>query len=234
MEPFIRLFTGTGTTASAYAINGLISLFCLIWTCGVSRSNRDPIAWRGWFIFWTGTATFYLLLAASDGWRTWPMPLLGTYWWVPFIGNYVATVALLASYAMTSPNADATRSVRRDLWAAVVLVAVAVVADLVTHQCTRTSDAGPRTGWFQIVACVALARWAWRLRTRDLSKSTLLLVYALVQLPLQPAFDLMHIETSVKYDVFVGVSYGVYAVLKLGLLGAVYLATEKPPIGAPP
>jgi hypothetical protein len=233
VEAFIKLFTGNATLDSAFAINALISFVCLLWTIGANIKNRDPIAWRGWIVFWIGTVSFYMLLAATDRWNNWSMPLFGTWWWIPYIGNDVATGSLLVSYDMTGGGlcaATPARGNRRNLWSAIVLVTIAVAADLVTHQCTLSSAAGPRTGWVQILTSVALARWAWRLRTRDLGKSMLLLVYALVQLPLQPMFDLMRISTGGTYESFVVTSFGVYAVLKLSLLGPIYLAVEKTPL----
>jgi hypothetical protein len=209
MDSIFKLFTGG--YRGAFCANLLVSLLALVWTIGANPKKRETVSWRGWVTFWLGTCVFYLLKTI---WLDWSV------WWIPFSGLYVATGALLISFALSDerfanwPRIPVVASLAG-------LVLATVIADAISVHLTD------RSGWHQALTAFALFMWAWRIRLRDVSKSIPLAAYAVLQLPLQPLLSWLGIKSNPGYDDFVLSTFAAYALLKLPLIASVYTATER-------
>lgn len=208
MDTFLKLFT-SGYPGS-FAANLVASLIGLVWTVGAKGRDRNRVVWRGWVGFWVGTGAFYVLeLVLPEA----------TPWWLPYVGLWAATWSLLTAFWQTE---DRTPSSRRAIFVrVVVLVFVSAAADIVTKHLTE------RSGWHQALTCYALLLWAWRLRLADVSKSTTLLAYGIVQLPLEPLFRILSIPHGTGYDDFVASTFAIYAALKVTLIAPIYALVDS-------
>lgn len=215
MDTFLKLLA-SGYPGS-FAANLLASVIGLSWTLGAKGRERNPIVWRGWVVFWIGTGTFYLFELVMPG---------STPWWLPYVALYVATWSLLTTFWRTETPSTASR--RAIATRTTVLVVASALADIITERYTH------RSGWHQALTTYALLLWAWRLRLIDVSKSTALLAYGIVQLPMDPVFRVLGIPRNTSYDDFVASTFAIYAVLKVALIAPVYaLIDSSPPADAP-
>jgi len=202
--------------------NLLLSLLGLAWILGSDARRRDIAAWRGWLVFWLGTAAYYVVQAVLHRLH------VHLQVWIEQLGLYAATVALLNGYAFSSgPIHEGNRSLLRALTsggvviASIVVVAGAAVLDVVWVDCRNKPAL-----WHQMLICFAILPWAWRLRAVQPTRSILMAVYALAQLPFQQVLE--RAITPAQQDIFNLAAFFVYFAGKVPLISSVHFAIQKP------
>lgn len=208
---FIKVFIEASNSDSraVFLLNLILCLAGLSWTAGTPALQRELMPWRGWMMFWAGTAFYYLLGSFNP---TWPFYVSG-------LGLYVATSSLLVSLAIFAKRAVLT--LQRAAAGAIVLVSSAAIADILLVSNLRSS------GVHQTLTALAIIGWAWQLRNRDESKSLTILVYGLLQLPLQPLLSTMGLASQ-TYELFVSATFIAYISMKLTLIPAVCVLVKRP------
>lgn len=218
-----------------HAVNLLLCLLGAIWLYGVKRECRFIREWRAWLCFWLATALYYLmafiavdqcpigakcvLRCTADACSSLPAfsSRMGPPW--EQLGLYIATAALLWLNVSTGG-----KRLLRDFTIPILLVIVAAICDYFIFKRASVRY----TGVHQLLTAVTIGFSAWRLRLRDQSKSAALLLYALVQLPVQPLLTLSEIDTG-SYKGFTAGTGLAYAALKLAILPVVcFIASEDP------
>jgi hypothetical protein len=217
-------------------VNLILCLLGALWLVGVKRESRSRLEWRTWFVFWVATGLYYAMLAiveVTDSSRCIDgvvlcalsgckhhssVPGFVSRLGPPFeqAGLYVATAALLWG---NRPG----RAGRGAAWLLpALLVTTAALLDFFIG-CRLGID---HTGVHQTLTALAIGQAAWRLRERDQTKSSALLLYALVQLPVRPLMQLWGIQTA-GHSEFVRSTLAVYAALKLALIPVTcFIATK--------
>jgi len=202
----VKLFTDADVR-SLYALNALLCLLGWLWLWGTSRPRREPIAYRGWIVFWAATGAYYCLLLVNTAWP----------FWVAQTGLYVATVAL--SIALL--NKTCTWPLSSVVPGAVFVVATTAALDI------YLDSRGLYAVAHQLLTAIVVSGWAWSIRQADSSKSMVLLTYALVQLPVFQLMYFIGVEQGRPFTSYLSVTYTVYAALKLALIPVVCFVVQK-------
>ena len=199
-------------------LNLLLALVGLLWVWGADEKRVDLLARRGWQLFWAGTAAYYAAAAANG-------PRGPLEWWVPQIGLYFASVALLSTYLLGERRLDEW-SPRSVVALAAGTVLVAAGADI-----TTVKVFGIPALWHQALTCFVILPWAFRLRHTQPSRSIAMALYALIQLPLWQTFP--PLQSLWTFEQFLHNTFAAYLLGKVPLVSAVHFAIRRPDSDSP-
>jgi hypothetical protein len=237
----VKLFL-SADPRGADLVNLMLCALGVLWLVGIPVERRARPEWMAWLVFWFSTGAYYATAmlaivpvgkeaACTDGFaicgltgcrHTAAMPGFMSTLGPPFeqLGLYVATAALLW-------GSQQRRAGRDSYWRLpVLLVTLAALFDFILG-CRFGVE---HTGVHQTLTALAIGLFAWLVRDRDQSKSSALLLYALVQLPVRPLLLWLKIDPMSHSD-FVGSTLGVYAALKLTIIPAASFVATKSAVG---
>lgn len=203
-------------------LNLLVCLVGLAWVLGSERKRRDVFAYYGWVVFWAGTAAYYAADARNK------MLDVRHPGWVPQVGLYVATFALLSAYILSETTTRSSRIRWGALGGAAIVTAAAIWADQLEVSNLNVPWKERLARWHQALTCLAIMPWAYRLRSREPSRSIMMAIYGLTQLPIYQWSPPAVQSLMGSFDQFNQNMFVAYLLGKVPLISATQLLVQRP------